>query len=318
VTGKAVLEGKETKIAGLQPMWRGVPHLCGLPRRVRQGRLLLMLKLRGFFDESDTHEPADKQVFTLGGWVTTVETWDRFSDDWDKVLRQSPAISYFKHHEAKGPNGEFEGWTAKDADAKIMALAEVIDKHLDPDKRDYGFITGMKPEMLRFLYRNSPATPKQRRSVLKFTTPYHLCFFNVISCVRQIELGIDRASPVDFVFDAGSDVLPECALALREMKKSAPSLFSLIGTVTEGDDKELAPLQAADLLVGQASSNLKNGKPDAPFRLLFQRRRILFSPLTTGGTHDKFLQGFASILERFNVTWSSLMLERAAKKTDSE
>src|SRR5580692_997988 len=126
-----------------------------------------MLRLQGFFDESDTSEPGNNQVFLLGGWVTSVETWDHFSDDWYKTLRKSPAVSYFKHNEAKGQSGEFDGWRIKDANAKIMALTRVINKHINPDRQDYGFITGMKPELLRFLLRRSPATMKQIRSVLK-------------------------------------------------------------------------------------------------------------------------------------------------------
>jgi len=298
-----------------QPMWRAIPHLCGLSKRLRSDRLLLMLKLRGFFDESDTQEPGDKQVFMLGGWVTSVETWDRFSDDWDKTLRTPPAVYYFKHNEAKGQSGQFEGWPVSDADAKIMALARVIDKHLDADRHDYGFITGMKPELLRFLYRNSPATMRQIRTVMRITTPYHFCFFNVTACIAQHELELRRASPVDFVFDEGSGDFLECSAVVREMKPlMQPNLASLIGTITEGDDKELAPLQAADLLVGQACTKLKHGKPEAPFKLLAQHPRILFNPLTTGGTHDDILRGFASIVEQFNVSWSSMMLERAARK----
>jgi hypothetical protein len=274
-----------------------------------------MIKLRGFFDESETNQPPDKEIFSMGGWVATAETWDRFSDDWDTVLQEPPAIDYFKHHQAKSQSGQFEGWLPQDAEKKIMALARVIDRHIDPARQDYGFVTGMKPEMLRFLFRNSPATTKQMHSVLKFTTSYHLCFFNVTACVRQTELiQHNRRFPVGFVFDSGSSAFHDCVAALREMKKTRPDLADIIGTVTEGNDEELAPLQAADLLVGQATANLKRGAPEPPLQLLASKPRILFNPLTTGTTHDAFLQGFAGTVEHFNVTWSSLMLERAAQK----
>ncbi|MGA9414040.1 MAG: hypothetical protein WBV60_05070 [Terriglobales bacterium] len=275
----------------------------------------LMLKLRGFFDESDTQEPGDKRVFLLGGWVTSVELWDRFSDDWNRVLHQPPVISYFKHNEAKGLSGQFEGWPKTAADAKILALARVIDRHIDPSKESYGFFTGMKPEMLRFIFRDSPASAKQMHSVLKFTTPYHFCFSNVISCVRQTELELNRTTPVDFVFDAGSDGFPDCVAFAREFKKYFPiEATASIGTITEGDDEELAPLQAADLLVGQVCTNLKQGTPDEAWRVLASRPRIRFNPFTTGGTHDDFLRGLAATVEQFNIVWSSLMLERAARK----
>jgi hypothetical protein len=297
-------------------MWRDCCHLCGSPSKRRTDRLLLMLKLRGFFDESDTSEPDDKQVFLLGGWVASADTWDRFSDDWNKVLRKRPPIRYFKHNEAKGRSGQFEGWDATDADAKIMTLARVIDEHINPSRQDYGFFTGMKPELLRFLYGRSPASTKQIRSALKLTTAYHFCCFNLTACIAQHELKLDRASPVDFVFDEGSGALLECASVVAEIKPlMRPELATRIGTITEGNDKELAPLQAADLLVGQGCTMLKRGKPDAPWKVLARKPRILFNPITTGREHDGILNGSVSVLELFNERWASMILEKSAKRS---
>src|SRR3989304_2601382 len=94
---------------------RIVPHLCGLPTRLRRSRLLFMLSLRTFIDESGTEEPAPRDVFMMGGWLANVETWERFSDDWHKELGKSPAIAYFKHWEAKSLSDQFAGWSGTDA-----------------------------------------------------------------------------------------------------------------------------------------------------------------------------------------------------------
>ena len=116
-----------------------------------------------FIDESGNN-PQDV-VFLMAGWVADVETWESFSDDWDSVLRRPPAISYFKHHEAKAQSEQFEGFTPKQADRKILELALVIDRHIDTRKKHVGLITGMKHEVLKRIMSRSVASKKQTRSV---------------------------------------------------------------------------------------------------------------------------------------------------------
>lgn len=123
--------------------------------------------------------------------------------------------------------------------------------------------------------------------------------------------GFGSTQVVDFIFDANS-LFENCERAYRELKKRMPSgLAAIAGTAVEGDDKELAPLQAADLLAGQQTTTLRNGKPDKPFQLLNSVSRILFCPIRWG--EDRVLTGFAKNLEVFNLYWSSLMIEKALK-----
>jgi hypothetical protein len=248
----------------------------------------------------------------MGGWVSDLETWDRFTEDWDKALRKSPSIAYFKHKEAKSKSGQFSRWSEVDANSKILALAHVIDKHIDPKIGHYGIVTGMKPEVLRILLRRSPATGRQIKSVVKLTSSYDFCFHAVAGMVLTFQhYGLRNSQIVDFVFDA-NPLFANCADTYRELKKRMPAdLAAIAGTATDGDDKHIAPLQAADLLVGQVTTNLKDGKPDKPFQLLNRVRRILFSPIRWG--EDAALTGFATTLEIFNVYWSSLMIQKASK-----
>jgi hypothetical protein len=88
-----------------------------------------------------------------------------------------------------------------------------------------------------------------------------------------------------------------------------PEMVAIAGSMCEGNDKELAPLQAADLLVGQVSANLRAGKPEKPFQLINRNgTRVLFAPLRWG--EDSVLSGFAGMIEAFNITWASLMLQK--------
>lgn len=290
---------------------RVVPHLCGLPTHIRRSQLLAMLNLRIFADESEIQK-GQREVFSLGGWIADVETWERFSDDWNGVLAKPPAIVYFKHHEAKSLCGQFLDWRPQDADLKILSLAEVIDRHIDPKRQQYGVLTGMRPEVLRKILKESPATRKQIKSVLKVVSCYDFCFHSLVGMVLRHQFSLKTGQVVDFIFDAHSS-FDDCVKLYRKMKKEMPAeLAAIAGTVIEGDDKKLAPLQAADLLVGQLGANLRNGSPEEPFKLLNRVPRILFSPLRW--KEDAVLTGFASTLEVFNLFWSSLMIEKASKK----
>src|SRR5215204_6337705 len=108
-----------------------VPHLCGLPSRLRYSRLLVMF--RCFVDDSgkDSSEP----VFVLGAWCGPVSAMEMLSDAWDVVLNQSPRIDYYHHTEAAALVGCFKNFTIHQATAKTYALAQVISLH-----PVYGFI----------------------------------------------------------------------------------------------------------------------------------------------------------------------------------
>lgn len=98
---------------------------CGLPRRLARRRLLM--PVRAFVDDSGSG--GDSRYYVLGGFMADFETWESFSDGWDKVLRQPPAIAYFKMMEAHNLRDEFSGWSTVDRDTKVGSLIDVILSH---------------------------------------------------------------------------------------------------------------------------------------------------------------------------------------------
>ena len=67
-------------------------------------RLLLMLK--AYLDDSSMGQAP---VYVLAGWVASAKVWAPFADAWDKVLRMSPRIEYFKFDDAMTFDGPFRG-----------------------------------------------------------------------------------------------------------------------------------------------------------------------------------------------------------------
>jgi hypothetical protein len=101
-----------------------IPHLCGMTKRVRDKRLLMML--RAFFDESGT-DP-NGPAFVMGGFLSSANEWQRAVDAWDECLKESPSINSFHHADAESLTGEFHGWYRDHADAKVLRLAQTISK----------------------------------------------------------------------------------------------------------------------------------------------------------------------------------------------
>jgi len=71
------------------------------------------------------------KVLLLSALIHTVPAWSRFTEDWEKALREKPSIRHFHMREARAFEGEFKGWKAIERDLKIIALVEVILRH-DP------------------------------------------------------------------------------------------------------------------------------------------------------------------------------------------
>lgn len=83
------------------------------------------------------------------------------------------------------------------------------------------------------------------------------------------------------------------------------------GIVATSSDKDQIPLQAADLLAGQATMQLRGHPIEEPYKCLAATRQIHFTPLTE---NDPIVLGYANIVSRMNVGWSTKLLEKFTKK----
>lgn len=271
-----------------------------------------MIKTRAFIDESSTEEHNHREIFSMGGWIADVDTWERFTDEWYEELRKTPAITYFKHSEAKAQDGQFTGWTEEESDRKIMSLARVIHRVLDPEKQQYGYLTGLKPQILRNAESRAVAHRKQIRRVFKMAHSYDFCFHSIIPFMLGHQLLFGKNDVVDFIFDR-NNLFSSCEKWFNKMRPKLPKgIIDLVGTLTQGKDEELAPLQAADLMVGQATYNLKNQKPDQPFQLLAASPGIRFRPITLH-EQNSTLQMFANLIDPFNYWWTGLRVQKSKK-----
>jgi hypothetical protein len=221
---------------------RIIPHLCGLPKRIREKRLLLML--RAFFDESGT-DPSSDMALVMGGFVASVEEWERATARWDEVCMQHPKIDYFSRKEATSLSKQFATFSRKSAQDKTDALARVISQF---DLQ--GFCVTVSHDF--FAFRN-PEISKGMFGSRIYDWAFITAIKGVIDFLDYRDAGEDK---VDFIFDCRQE-LKECIPFFYDLKnKASSSSYRRCGTCIPGNDQELAPLQMADLLGGELSSSL--------------------------------------------------------------
>ncbi len=260
------LESVEVGAVGSSlPLSWVVPHLCGISARLR--RKCLVMAMRAFFDESGLN-PHQNKVLVMGGYLGTVEEWEKVSDAWDECLRASPRIEYFKSDEANGLRGEFLHFNRATAEQKKNDLAAVIGA-----SGLQGFCASVRHDIL--VHRDPSATKRTAGS-----RTYDWGFFTATSGVLQHLRDHHPSEIVDFIFDERRE-LKQCISMFYELKDFAgddtpwSDIFGRAGTCTPGDDKKIAALQMGDLLASEFSNMGNTGSsPTEAWKLLATHRGI--------------------------------------------
>jgi hypothetical protein len=206
-----------------------------------------MVMLQAYVDDSGSSQR--DHTFVLGGFVSTVDDWKRFSGAWKKALDAKPTIAYFKANQAILGRGEFKGWTDAEVAAKVRSLVTVVKCHVMVRVHcwmaweDYkGFKGAFLPEV---------------------DDPYFQLFYRLIYAVAGFQVQYHWDTPTDFGFDdqgkLGEDTLRWYAIARQIL---SPAFKRVLGdTPSFEDDKEVLPLQAADLYAWSVRRRLRNNTP---------------------------------------------------------
>ena len=251
---------------------RIVPHLCGMASWVREKCLVTVM--RAFFDESGLNPHEDKAL-VMGGFLGTVEEWERVSDAWGACLFSAPEIRYFKSDEAGKLQGEFLRFNRITADQKKNDLAAIVGA-----SELQGFCASVRHELLA--HRDPLATKRTAGS-----RTYDWGFFAATSGVLQYVKDRHPGETVDFIFDERRE-LGQCISLLNQLKglalehgiwENAENVFGRAGTCTSADDKRTVGLQMADLLAGEFSAMLNYGdSASEAWKRLVARREIAHVP----------------------------------------
>jgi hypothetical protein len=240
-----------------------------MARRLRDKRLVMTL--RAFFDESGLNPHEDKAL-VMGGYLGTVEEWEKVSQIWDDCLLAPPRIEYFKSDEAKNLRGEFLRFNRVTADRKNSDLADIVGA-----SELQGFCVSVPHEILA--HRDPSATKR-----IAGSRTYDWGFFTLTSGVLQYAAKHCPKEIVNFVFDERRE-LGQCTAMFSQLKElaqefgiweNAANVFARAGTCTPADDKKTPALQMGDLLSGEFSAMRNGGEPPSEiWRRLVVRREVV-------------------------------------------
>ena len=203
----------------------------------RKGHLIFVLQ--GFFDDSGSH--ASDPYYVLAGFISTVESWESFSDEWRAKLNEYPGLQYFKMSEANAMKGQFRsGWNPRTRDQRVFELAEIVNKHA---------MVLVTSWLKRSDFDDFSNGIEDTRG---FSDPYFLCFYQLVFAVNSFQLANSNAE-CDLVFDEQGKLGPETLLGWEAAKIATVSderlnIFENLSLPLFRSDLKSLPLQAADML----------------------------------------------------------------------
>jgi hypothetical protein len=229
--------------------------LCGIPSRARKRRFIVMLKL--FADDSGSDTNRDG-MFVLYGYIMEELRWEDFAERWDARLKRPDFVPlpYCRMANAEEGDGPFAGIDRPFRQRKVKDLAEVISE--------------CRPTAI-----GCKMTWKNYNEILKGKVPqmldnaYAVLFFQVLRGITELQLKFNREipdelkaqiekeygaqigiKPVDFVFDDQGPAGLQCLQWWGALKERVPEphITVISNTPQFKDDRDVVPLQAADML----------------------------------------------------------------------
>jgi hypothetical protein len=207
--------------------------------------------LKCYVDDSGSDIQEDG-LFVLAGYIMEEARWEDFADQWDAQLKRNPPVAYCRMANAEGGGGPFVGMDSVIRKMKVKELATVIsDCHPTAVACSIGW--------------------KQYNEIVKgkiskeLDNPYALLFFQIMRTNSELQIEFNKVhpfglKPVDFIFDDQGPVIEsQCLqwyLALRD-RLPEPHRTMLGNTPQFKDDRELTPLQAADMLAWHIRRDFK-------------------------------------------------------------
>ncbi|MDG2532570.1 DUF3800 domain-containing protein [Sphingomonas sp. HITSZ_GF] len=191
--------------------------------------------LRAYVDDSISS--VGERRLVLATLIQTDATWSAFELDWRHALAAPPAIAYLKMAEAQNRRDQFKGFSEKERNRKLHALADVVARHAL-----WGFHASVSTRDYRELVE--PVAPYPMR------TPYFLLFYAIVFGVARMHEALAVDEPCDFVFDNYSGLDKKTLPMLNDMIATSGGSWGdrISGSVKFADDKDEVAIQAADML----------------------------------------------------------------------
>jgi hypothetical protein len=202
--------------------------------------------LRAFTDDSAS-DAGERRLF-MAGYLNRAEKWALFSEAWNEECRAAPRIEYLKMSEAQNLGDQFRGWSKEVRDEKLRRLGRVI-RYFEPMSFEFSI---NREEFNRVVV---PASPRGLKN------PHLVACLAIMSGVSRFVAEKGGDIPIDFIFDRQDGVSDVVDLTFDSLKENLPpdARHLIRGKPRFEDDKQLLPLQAADLLAWHLRREQEDG-----------------------------------------------------------
>jgi hypothetical protein len=205
--------------------------------------------LKCFVDDSGSSAENDG-IFVLAGYVMEEPRWVDFAERWDAQLKRPYAVEYCHMTDAESGDGPFVGIDRIHRNRKVLDLAGAIYK-ANP--------TPLFCAMRWKDYENHIKGQVDPR----VDNPYAVLFFKILAINAELQKKMTTLlpqemkdlhgiaiKPVDFIFDDQGPAGLKCLdwySGLRD-RMQGPDRIVISNTPQFKDDRDMTPLQAADML----------------------------------------------------------------------
>jgi hypothetical protein len=178
-------------------------------------------------------------AFILAGYIASAETWAKFSEEWAEMLGMSPRIRYFKMSEAWNLSGEFLGWSEERRNERAMFFYRIIERHV---------VAEFRCVVPHIAFEHALQRLPKVRDPLRTHHVYHFALTNFVIWLVNARSLFRITDPLEFIFD---EQLHKDGIVKSHWEglRNNPSIpqGSIIGLPSFKDDKQVLPLQAADM-----------------------------------------------------------------------
>jgi len=193
--------------------------------------------LAAYLDESGG---TDTTVLVIAGCLSTTQRWTRYERDWRKALNEF-GIQFFHMREAAHLQGQFKGWSTRRRDALLKRLVYLI-KESAPTLVSVAVDVAGYRELLPIIKGARPYSD----------SPFFIAFQSTLSNLVDAARQGKQEEKVALVFDHNADYARPALSLYSKFKEWGYPFADGLGPISFADDKDVTPLQAADLIAWES------------------------------------------------------------------
>jgi hypothetical protein len=222
-------------------------HLC---LSLFKSRSDLFGMVTGYFDDSGTS--AHDSVVVVAGYIGSVSQWQKFGQEWRSLLSEF-GVTVMHRTDLENYRGEFVGWTPETRNVFVNKAQQIIKRRTYVAigkaviKADFEEVF---PDNLKRFYGGA----------------YGFC---AILCLARAKRWFDKTNlkdPIDWVFEVGTEGSGQISHLLNSLYTDVQMRTDFRLSRWSFADKDVVPLQAADVIAYETFKHATNQLVTQPRR----------------------------------------------------